>query len=100
MFFSFIDGFLDLYDSNSQIVTALTNKGYNFIYCNLNDLRHPSNDKYYLWGRTIKINANSILDSEYEEMIQDFKVDLYALYQAIFEERNKLEQKKKIKMKK
>lgn len=95
---SFIDGFLDLYDSNSQIVTALTNKGYNFIYCNLNDLRHPSNDKYYLWGRTIKINANSILDSEYEEMIQDFKVDLYALYQAIFEERNKLEQKKKIKM--
>jgi len=64
---------------------------YKFVYGDINELRNPEENKYYLFGKSIQIqesqNGYLIEDDEYNSMISDLKSQ-YPAYVQIFEKRN------------
>lgn len=82
----FTDVFLDK-DFNIYL-NQLINKGYNFIRCNVDNFYKPVLGKYYLFGKSIRINNNEISDEDYENMLHNFTDDLFNLYKKIYTMRN------------
>lgn len=90
----FTDVFLDK-DFNIYL-NQLINKGYNFIRCNVDNFYKPVLGKYYLFGKSIRINNNEISDEDYENMLNNFANDLFNLYKKIFTMRKEFMDNKKM----
>lgn len=79
-----------------KIIDEYSKKGYrpfvddenSCIECNINDFREYKIGKYYLFGKSIKINNDEISDEDYENMLNNFTNDLFNLYKKIFTMRN------------
>lgn len=82
----FMNGFLK---RENQIRELLPE--YDFVYGNIDTLKHPNHDEYTLFGKTVKVERktteNYIDDEVFHNIIQDL-VDQFDAYQIIFKERN------------
>ena len=73
----------------SEIVRQLKNSGFGFQYGKEEELTSFKND-YYLFGKVLVTDANhELLQSDFDQMIADIKGNLFSLYCAIFELKNK-----------
>ena len=87
-----------------KIIDEYSKKGYrpfvddenSCIECNINDFREYKIGKYYLFGKSIKINNDEISDEDYENMLNNFTNDLFNLYKKIFTMRNEFMDNKKM----
>lgn len=87
-----------------KIIDEYSKKGYrsfvddenSCIECNINDFREYKIGKYYLFGKSIRINNNEISDEDYENMLNNFTNDLFNLYKKIFTMRNEFMDNKKM----
>lgn len=91
----FTDVFLD--KSFQAYLNKYKSKGYNFIDCSLDDFKEPKLKKYYLFGKSIKINNDEISDEDYDNMLNNFAGDLFELYKKIYTTRNQMIENIKIK---
>lgn len=71
-----------------ELVKNLKANNFHFIYANEEQQNNLEHNKYYLFGKEIAVQSNSIEFSDYMEMIKLLKEDLFDLYCKIFEKRN------------
>lgn len=88
----FVDAFVRLKNKQDKRIDNLEKKGFSIQGGNWDQLNNIQYDDYYLFGKTIKINDGTISDEEYNDMIDTIKKELFDLYIAIWEEKNKMEQ--------
>ena len=103
---TYIKPFIDvLFNADfKKIIDEYSKKGYrpfvddenSCIECNINDFREYKIGKYYLFGKSIRINNNEISDEDYENMLNNFTNDLFNLYKKIFTMRNEFMDNKKM----
>lgn len=86
----FVDAFIKLNDNNDQRIKRLEGKGFSLIgKTDYSCLKSIQINDYYLFGKTISVQNGIIPDDKYSEMIKTIKSDLYNLYIAIWEQKNK-----------
>ncbi len=75
---------------NSKEVKRLKKAGFHFVYGDEEELTHLKDDSYYLFGKKFRCNSdNELPQRDFDSMISDIKGDLFSLYCAIFELKNK-----------
>lgn len=77
----FVKSYLILEQRSDPTVLSLKNKGYEFDYTRPENLE--SGD-YSLFGKYFKVVNGEIPDTQYHEMIEDIKGDLFDLYKKIW----------------
>lgn len=73
--------------------------GYSWVYGDEKLLQHPIVGEYALYGKTIKIENNSIDDIIYTQLLSDLRGGLFDIYKLIFTHKNmnnKMEEKNKL----
>lgn len=84
----FAKGYIQI--KNSELVLKLKDQGFCFLGEAEDKLNQLQYDEYYLFGKEIHTQNNTIPLSEYNEMINHLEGDLFELYCSIFEKRNEI----------
>ena len=75
-----------------ELVSNMKLNGYSFVIGDEESLKNKqyASGDYYLFGKRIKMENSTIDKVAYDQMLEDIKGDLFALYVAIFEEKNRI----------
>ena len=94
----FADAYLRIKDKYPS--TLLKANGFSWLYRTEDELSNLVNDQYYLLGKTIPINGQTISWIQYQTMISDLRGGLFTLYKEIFNSKNQAITNKKTSMEK
>jgi len=84
----FVKAFLSLKNQNNKILQSLEEKGFSL---NGSDLKNICPNEYYFFGKVLQIQNSILSDDDYKQMLEDIQNELFNLYVAIWEQKNKME---------
>lgn len=89
----FIKAFLSLKSKKDKAILSLEKDGFSLIEGDWEGLNNIALDEYYLYGKEIQIHNGTLPDSEYNQMIENIKNELFNLYVSIWREKNEMEKR-------